>query len=70
MKEFKMNKAEMKKILKAPFSEIIKAIKDKDVKKFYTKTNRHFFSIKPQVQKLEVFFLVKSFPEKPIFYTW
>lgn len=28
-----MNKAEMKKIMKAPFSEIIKAIKDKDVSK-------------------------------------
>jgi len=28
-----MNKTEMKKIIKAPFSEIIKAIKDKDVNK-------------------------------------
>ena len=28
-----MNKSEMKKIMKAPFSEIIKAIKDKDVGK-------------------------------------
>lgn len=33
MEGFKMNKAEMKKILKAPFSEIIKVIKDKDVNK-------------------------------------